>query len=235
MNIVVGLCGDGQRFQSTYHQPKWTIQYRGKTMIEWAVLTSRLPTDNLYFVVRQDHLTPHYLNILQSLGQVITTPTKTPGPAHTALLAKPHLHPHLPFISLNCDQWMNWDPRSFLHAISSTSHHYLLTYYDTSPKASYARTLANTTQVDLVVEKQPISTHATAGIYHWHTTSTFFQDCQQLVNDGITTNGESYIAPIYNYAIARGEQVHIWPLSPGEFFPTGTPHDLNTLLDSNII
>ena len=47
-----------------------------------------------------------------------------------------------------------------------------------------------------------------------------------MIADGVKDNGEYYVAPVYNYSIARGVPVSTYHLANDEFYPVGTPADL---------
>lgn len=236
MNIIFGLCGQGSRFRNAgYTVPKYLIAYHGAPMIYHAVETVKIPGKK-YFVVREDHLQQYKFleKMLLGLGdEIIVCKKETEGAAQSLLLAKDALDHSQPFLSINCDQYLRWNPwrfRDLLTANPNTS--YILTYKETSPKCSYIRK-DSTEKVVEVREKKVISDDATIGVYHWAKTSDFVQDAEQMIADGHKENGEYYVAPVYNYSIARGLIVDNFEVSKKEFWPVGTPDDLRVFLNNN--
>ena len=229
MNIIMGLCGEGSRFASVgYTIPKYLIAYNGKTMLQNSVDSLQIPGD-WYFVVRQDHLDKiDYLeSMLNALGTVIVVPTLTEGAAQTLLSAKDYIRDTAaPMISINCDQYLSWSPNKFINLMETNPDtSYILTYTETDPKCSYVFK-DKFDKVIQVREKKVISNEATIGVYHWAYSTDFFTDCEQMIADQVKENGEYYVAPVYNYSIARGVEVRTYRLSNDEFYPVGTPDDL---------
>lgn len=230
MNIFIGMCGLGSRFvKYGYDLPKYLIVYNGAPMIYHAVNTIKIP-GRIHFIVRKDHLEKYSFleKMLLGLGdEIIVCDYNTGGAAESLLLAKNHVKDHTaPMLSVNCDQYLNWNPIHLLNEMKQNPNvSYILTYKESSPKCSYVR--EHNGLIVEVREKQVISNDATIGYYHWARTSDFFQDAEQMINDGHKENGEYYLAPVYNYSIARGLTVKQWKLAANSFWPVGTPDDLN--------
>ena len=137
-------------------------------------------------------------------------------------------------ISINCDQYLNWSPHKFISLMEKNPDlSYILTYTEHDPKCSYVRKNSAGEVVE-VREKKVISSDATIGVYHWAHTTDFFADCAQMIAHRAKDNGEYYVAPVYNYSIARGVTVSTYHLSRGEFYPVGTPADLAHCMQRNL-
>jgi len=229
MNIFIGMCGLGSRFvKYGYELPKYLIVYNGAPMIYHAVNTIKIP-GRIHFVVRQDHLEKYSFleKLLLGIGDdIIVCNHNTGGAAESLLLAKSYVkNQDDPMLSVNCDQYLDWNPKNLLDDMNSNPEvSYIVTYKETSSKCSYVRE-----KDGLIIEtreKQVISNDATIGYYHWAHTRDFFQDAASMINDEHKENGEYYLAPVYNYTIARGLHVKQWKLGSNEFWPVGTPEDL---------
>jgi dTDP-glucose pyrophosphorylase len=237
MNIIMGLCGEGRRFkQAGYALPKFLIPYNGAPMIYHAMETLNIPGKR-HIVVKEEHLLKFKFLEKMLLGladELIVCRKTTQGAAESLLLSKKYISDHhLPFISLNCDQYMNWNPNNFLKQLTETPEaSYIITYKETSPKCSYVKKDA-TGRVLEVREKKVISDDATIGVYHWAHTSDFFIDAEKMIADKVTENDEYYVGPVYNYSIARKLVVKNYEISADEFWPVGTPDDLHFFLKNN--
>jgi len=229
MNILIGLCGQGSRFkQAGYELPKYLIAYHGAPMIYHSVETIGLK-GRIHFVIRKEHLVQfNFLEkMLLGLGdEIIAIDGNTQGAAESLLYTKPYIKDlDAPMLSVNGDQFMDWKSYQFRDEIQRNPEiSYIVTYNETSPKCSYVRE-ENGVVVE-VREKKVISNDATTGYYHWSHTRDFFQDAEQMIKDNHKENGEFYVAPVYNYSIARGKTVKKFPISNTEFWPVGTPDDL---------
>lgn len=229
MNIIMGLCGEGSRFKNAgYVLPKYLMVYNGAPMIYHAVETIKIP-GKIHFVVREDHLQEHkhLEKLLLGLGdEIIVCKGKTQGAAESLLLTKPYIKDlNAPMLSVNCDQYLNWNPFNLTDQMQREPEtNFVVTYNETSPKCSYVREESGF--VVEVREKRVISNDATIGFYHWAHTRDFFQDAEQMIAEGHKENGEYYVAPVYNYSIQRGLKVKKFAVNNKDFWPVGTPDDL---------
>lgn len=236
MNIVFGLCGEGSRFKlSGFEYPKFLNICHGAPMIYHAVKTVKIP-GKIYFVVRDDYLKnyKHLEKLLLALGdEIVVSKGKTEGAAQSLLLTKPYIkNLEEPFLSVNCDQYLSWDPADLIDKMQKESYsNFIITYKERSPKCSYIREKDGL--VIEVREKKVISNDATIGLYHWAHTRDFFQDAEQMITDNYRENNEFYVAPVYNYSIQRGLVVKKYPINNSEFWPLGTPYDYRTFTLNN--
>jgi dTDP-glucose pyrophosphorylase len=82
--------------------------------------------------------------------------------------------------------------------------------------------------VQEVAEKKQISNNATAGYYYWKKGSDFVKYAEQMIKDNSRTNGEFYVAPVYNWAVRDGKKVGIYMVD--RLYSLGTPEDLQEYL-----
>ena len=229
MNIIYSLCGNGQRFKDKgYNTIKYLIKYGNAPMLYHSVNTLGI-SGNLHFIVRDIHLKEYKFleKFLLDLGGKITICYKeTSGAAESLLLCENDIeNKDLPFISVNSDQYMNWNAKPFIKKlIENPDTSYTLTFQSTDPKCSYVRLLND--KIVEVREKLVISNQATVGVYHWKTSKDFFIDAKQMINDNVRDNNEFYVAPVYNFSIKRGLVVKPYEINPDNFMPVGTPYDL---------
>ena len=106
-----------------------------------------------------------------------------------------------------------------------------MTFPANHPKWSYAR-VDPAGLVREVAEKQPISKHATTGVYLFRRGRDFVRAARRMVERDFRVQGEFYTAPVYNDLIAEGARVGIYEIAPeGEgMFGMGTPEDLEAFL-----
>lgn len=234
MNIFFGMCGNGLRFKNVgYDIPKYLISFNGAPMIFHAVNTLKIP-GKIHFIVKTEHLQKYkYLEkMLLELGsEIIPCDTDTRGAAETLLLSKKYITDiDSPFLSVNCDQYLNWSPNAFIDLLQKNPNiSYIPVVNETSKNFSYVRSDNNDNVIE-VREKTVISNHATVGIYHWISTRDFFTDAEYLIHNNMRENDEFYIAPIYNISISRGLKVQKYLIKNDEFWSVGTPEDLSRFL-----
>ena len=233
INVIVLLAGEGKRFKdANYVLPKPLIPVNGKPMITRAI--ESLGIDGRYcFVVRKDE---HLSQTLDAINLVVTDPIivevdkTTEGAAASALLLEHLIDSDSELIIVNCDQIMNWESE---HAIKCMRKYdgALVTIKSTDPKHSFARVEDNL--VEEVVEKNPISDCALTGIHYWSRAGYFFNSAKRMIQNDNRTNNEFYVGPTYNYLIDDGLDIGCYEITDNEFFPVGTPNDLERYLNES--
>jgi HAD superfamily hydrolase (TIGR01509 family) len=246
VNIVIPMAGFGSRFsRAGYKDPKPFIPVFGKPMIQW-VIENMLPKKEVYghkildplikptfhFIAQKAHLEQYSLpKICDALkiDYTITTVEKvTEGSACTLLLAKNYIDTNTPMVSVNSDQWLDWNPNEFYRALLNPTYDGCISVFsqtDSSDlKWSYSAINAETSLVTHVAEKEYIAPWATTGIYGWARGSDFIKYAMKMIEKDIRINGEFYTCPIYNEAIADAAKIRnilckkLWGL--------GVPKDL---------
>jgi dTDP-glucose pyrophosphorylase len=184
---------------------------------------------DLYFIAREEHLLKYkFLEkfLLDLGGDIIVCYNETRGAAESLLLSKGQIKDNSkPMISVNSDQYMNWNSKPFVEELNRNPNtSYIVTFNNNDPKCSYVR--IENGKVSEVREKKVISNIATVGIYHWKTTEDFYIDAEEMIRRDIRDNNEFYVAPVYNLSIERGLDVNVFNIGKTEFLPVGTPNDL---------
>ena len=106
----------------------------------------------------------------------------------------------------------------------------ILTFSSTHPKWSYAKTNEEGDVIE-VAEKNPISNHATVGVYFWTKGSDYVSSAEQMINKNIRVNNEFYVCPVYNEAILNNKKIVISKVE--EMQGLGTPEDLDDFIRNN--
>jgi dTDP-glucose pyrophosphorylase len=80
-----------------------------------------------------------------------------------------------------------------------------------------------------VQEKEPISNHALTGLYTFKTVHDFVETYKFHTDNELTTKGEYYIAPMYNYLIQKGKKYRLDKAE--KHYILGTPNEYAAFLD----
>ena len=226
MNIVIPASGRGQRFKDAgYILPKPLIDVAGKPMLS-RVVANVMPHGEHRVVAAVAPGTPEMFDVQQ-----VVMPWVTDGAARTAVVAihLAQLPLHDPLLIANSDQLLDWEVQDFLNHVEPFDGGIVVFQSDMNPKWSYVQTRGR--RVLKVVEKQPISDLATAGIYYWARTADFLTAAQTMIGWDDRHNNEFYVAPTYNYLIHAGMNIQTYQVNPRCMHGLGTPEDLRTYLD----
>jgi len=236
LNIVIPMAGEGSRFKNAgFKLPKPLIDVDHKPMIN--VVTDSLNLDaNYTFLVRRQHLEeyPVYtiLNLIKPASKIVEVKTLTEGAACTILLAKHIVDNDQPLMIVNSDQFVDWDYAKFMQKLElMNADAGILTFKASESKWSYALTNEETGFVTKVAEKVCISEDATCGVYYWRRGSDFCHYAQQMIDKNVRVNGEFYVCPVFNEAIADGKKVITFEAKIMKGL--GTPEDLEVYINDS--
>jgi len=243
-NLVVPMAGAGSRFRAKgYANPKPLIDVNGTPMFAMAV--DNLIKDfevnplSITFIIDIAHDRKFDISetILDYYGKshnvnIIALSKRTEGAAMTVRAAAAYLPPNEPVIIMNCDQYVEPIPVDTykLEGFMASRDAGMLVFHQPKPdpKWSYASVVDG--KVKHVAEKDPISEHATVGIYYWSKASIMFNSIDEMIVADDRTNGEFYLCPAFNYTIDAGFGVGIHAVAA--MHSLGTPEDLEKYLAS---
>lgn len=236
LNVLVPMAGAGSRFEKMgYTFPKPLIDVNGKPMIQ--VVVENLNIDaNFIYIVQKSHREKYNLDTLLNLitpnCKIVEVDGLTEGSACTSLLAKELINNDNPLISMNSDQYIEWDSSEFMYKMNeSDCDAGILTFKATHPKWSFVK-INELGYVTEVAEKNPISDIATVGIYFWKKGSDYVKYAEQMISKNIRVNNEFYICPVFNEAVIDNKKIKIFNVD--EMWGIGTPEDLNYFLEKKL-
>jgi len=230
MNIVVPMAGAGSRFEKAgYSFPKPLIEVKGQPMI--AKVVENLDLQGTYiFLVQKAHYQQYNLESLLKMiapgCKIVQIDGVTEGAACTVLKAKEFIDNDEQLIIANSDQWIKWNSFETISSFNDADGG-ILTFKSVHPKHSFAKVDGHG-YVTEVAEKNPISSDATVGIYHWKRGSDWVKYAEQMIEKNIRTNNEFYVCPVYNEAIQAGLKIKAGLVD--EMWGMGTPEELNNFL-----
>ena len=232
MNIVIPMAGRGSRLAGNPGGlPKPLIEVHGRPLWSWAV--NCLPLNSarrIIFVCLGSHIDDYgvdraILKELDGLPVVIHRIDEvTDGQLRTVVTAREHFSVTNPLVVFNADTWFVHDQNEFL-ARAQQADGLLGVSSMAGDRWSFVRIDEDEAVVE-VVEKRRISDHVCTGLYQFADTSKFLEDADAMFAADERTNGEFFVAPIYQRMIERGERVQIMPAE--RFLPIGTTDELES-------
>ena len=234
-NILIPMAGRGSRFEEQgYTDKKPFIDVNGKPMIHRVIKNLGMEFDKEYLFIliclQEDYDKYDFTEFEKVIGHnsydVVILDDVTEGAAQTVLTAKHLINDDTPLMTMNSDQLVDWN----VEEMFERAQHYdalIPCFYGEGNAWSYARTLDNG-YVQEVAEKKQISNNATAGYYYWKKGSDFVKYAEQMIKDNSRTNGEFYVAPVYNWAVRDGKRIGVFMVD--KCYSLGTPEDLQEYL-----
>jgi beta-phosphoglucomutase-like phosphatase (HAD superfamily)/dTDP-glucose pyrophosphorylase len=227
INVLIPMAGEGSRFtEAGYAIPKPLIEIHGKSMIN--LVYDSIDLDAHYiFIAKSEHI--EEFNLQKHISEfckdftIIAQDNKLDGAALSSLLAKDLINNDSHLIIANSDQYVRWNSKKELDSwIQSGIDGSVLTFLSNENKWSYAE--IKDYFVNQVHEKIVVGQEATCGIYYWKSGSDFVKYAEMMIEKGIKTNNEFYVAPVYNQAIGDGKIISYSRVK--EMRGLGTPEDL---------
>jgi NDP-sugar pyrophosphorylase family protein len=231
MNIVIPMAGRGKRFaECGFKEPKPLIPVLGRPMYSWAIDGLPLDTSSrLIFVCLRDHLECSSLEAdirhryVQYDPRIISLDQVTEGQACTVLTAREQIDTDDDLLIFNADTYC---PTTLTHALASFGSAVggvLDVFRGLGDHWSFAR--ADTEgRVLETAEKRRISEWATTGLYYFRKGRDYVCHADSMIRAGERSNGEFYVAPVYNRLIAAGADIRINPVD--RIWVLGTPDEL---------
>lgn len=232
MIVVIPMAGRGSRFAEVgFEDAKPLIDVRGRPMYSWAV--DSLPiqlVQRLVFVCLQEHLDRCDLqeDIESRYGElnpvIVAVEEVTDGQACTVLLARDYIDNDTPLMIYNADTYCRNSLAKSLSELQKTSDGVISVFRADGDRWSFARTDANQRVIE-TAEKRRISEWACTGLYHFSRGRDFVRHADAMIVEDDRSNGEFYVAPVYNRLIAEGANIQmdfaedVWVL--------GTPDELD--------
>lgn len=147
----------------------------------------------------------------------------TEGQACTALEARELIDTDEPLLIYNADTFCRTSLERTLPEMNGSVDGLIGVFQGEGDKWSFARA-DETGRVVETAEKRRISEWATTGLYHFARGRDFVRYADTMIRDDDRTNGEFYIAPVYNRLIAEGANIRLDVAD--EVWVLGTPEDL---------
>ncbi len=236
LNIVITMAGAGSRFvKAGFKLPKPLIPLFDEIPM-YRYSTNSLPlhlANRLIFVIQKGEYAGQLKEDIERNysgfdTRIVEVEGLTRGQAETLLLAQKDLNHALPTLVHNADSAIDVNETHLLAAFKKADG-VLVTFEATSDRYSFAHVNEHG-MVDLIREKQAISTHASTGTYYFKSTVQMLGLITKALEDNALENGEFYIAPLYNRMIEAGQCVKI--CSVNNYYCYGTPEELNHFLSN---
>ena len=204
--------------------PLFLAEIDGKLVIEWiAEGLEQLDDTSVVFAFREEDVRRMHLDSiarqLVSDAEVIKVSGETSGAPCTALLAVDRLDPDDELLIANVSDVVDVDLRPVVQDFRERGADAGTVIFDSlHPRYSYVR-MDDDGRVVEAAEKNPISRHATAGIYWFRRAADFVDAAQSMILKDAKVNGTFYISLTLNEMVLRGKDIRCHAIAPEHYHP----------------
>lgn len=237
LNIVIPMAGRGSRFaEAGYKNPKPLIDIYGHPMIEYVTKNITPKCEHRFiYICQEEHLVKFHLDDeLKKMSpdcEIVTIDHITEGAACTVLLAEKYINNQDALMIANSDQYVDCNIDQYLEKLGNDDG-LIMTMPADDPKWSFIK-YDEDGYVQMVREKEVISSEATVGIYNYKHGSDFVKYAHQMIDKNIRVNNEFYVAPVYNEMIADRKKI-VFENVGKSMYGLGIPSDLNYFMEQQI-
>ena len=241
MNIIIAMAGLSSRFsEAGYNLPKYMLYAGEKSMFNIAVRSFEkyFQSANFTFIARNIFDTERFIiEELKLLGinnfQIIILTKPTKGQAESVKLGieKSNIRNADPIIIFNIDTFrLNYSYPKNIERWDG----YLEVFKGSGTNWSFARTESSkSTKVIETAEKNEISDNCSTGLYYFKKAQDFLNAYNSFKNTG-NDQKELYVAPLYNYLIENGKEIHIEIIKFENVIFCGVPSEYLAFLKTSI-
>ena len=223
--LLVPMAGMGQRFvDKGYTTPKQFLDVGGRTMIEWSFKSFDWEDCDIVFIIRKDDNYDVEGNLKRIFGndiKIVIADKLTDGTVSSCLLAKEYINKDVPLGITTLDVF--FQPKFMLNKVRDGIDGCLLTIETDNPGYSYSQVVDG--YVVRTAEKKIISKYGNVGYYYFNKGFEFVKYAEKMIENDIRTNGEFYVAPLYNLFIEDGAKITTIPIEMQ--YHMGTPEEMD--------
>ncbi|MGL5471484.1 MAG: glycosyltransferase family 2 protein [Shewanella sp.] len=238
--IVIPMAGLSSRFfKAGFDKPKYMLEAHGKSLFQHAVnsFQHHFQSEHFLFIVRDiQHTVDFVKQQAQALGiqsfSVKLLNQETRGQAETVFIGiKDEINTKQPLTIFNIDTFR---PNFTFPNELNDWDGYLEVFDGQGDNWSFVRPKSETsTQAIETAEKRPISQLCCTGLYYFASLQDYCDAYQHYLAlpQEQWEKGELYVAPLYNYLIQKGKQIHYHLIDQGDVIFCGVPDEYYAFLN----
>ncbi len=232
INILVLAAGHPAFETHDGGYPLCLTEFDGVALIERLVAnTSGIKNARYTFALRDADVERYHLDRVAALlapgSTVVRVPNVTRGSACTALLAASQFDVRQEVLVISANELVDID---LCEAIADFRERGLdagtLSFRSIHPRYSYVR-LDDSGYVVEAAQQNPITHHATAGVFWFARAGELVEAIKNLVRKEASLAGSYYIAPTFNELILKQRRIGIREIDPRSYHPLKTERQIH--------
>lgn len=221
-------------FNAGYTKPKYMLDLNGETVFEHSLssFSQYFKNEDFLFIVRSDFGTPEFVELMATkLGivsfRVVTLDFDTRGQAETVALGLQQIDYQGSITIFNIDTF-----RPGFSYPEQLCEGYLEVFIGDGDNWSFVKPCPyNSNRAIETAEKVAISNLCCTGLYYFATVDDFMYSYNEQISlpKEAWPKGELYVAPLYNFLIAKGELVKYNLIDKKDVIFCGVPSEYESL------
>lgn len=234
MKIVVLILAAGHNGfdNSDGGYPLCLSEFDGVSLIERIITnTTKIPNIEYIFALLEREIKSYHLDravkLLAPNAKVASIPDGTMGSACTALLGASQLNSDDSLLIVSANELVDLDlaapVKQFIDCNLDAG---TLIFRSIHPRYSYV-TLNNLGLVSQAAQKNPISHHATAGVFWFRRAGDYIEAAKNMISKCAAVDGKFYVAPTFNELILKQKRIGVFEIANEKYHPIKTEWQLH--------
>lgn len=233
-NILILAAGQGAINSPSADYPLCLSEINGFSLLEKIIgNTQSIAPAKYYFALLQKEVEHFHLDKIVSLlthdPKIVMVPEATKGAACTALLAASQIDLDGELLIISANELVDCDLSKVIKDFRARDLHAgTLTFRSIHPRYSYVKLDKNEHVVE-ATQQNPISHHATVGIFWFKRVGDFIQSAKDTIRKNAVISDRFYLAPIFNEMILKGRKIGIHRIENDKYLPFKTDQQIRQL------
>lgn len=217
--------------------PVFLAEIDGKLVLEWiAEGLAQLDSTAAIFMFRRDDVRRYHLDSIAPQivpnARVVAVGRNTAGAPCTALLAIDLLDPEEELLLANVSDLVDTDLRTVVQDFRDRGADAGTVVFESlHPRYSYMR-LDDDGRVIEAAEKNPISRHASAGVYWFRRAGDFIDAAKAMIEKDASVHGVFYLSLTFNELVLRGKDIRVHSIAADHYRPFKTNQQSKSFEDN---
>lgn len=232
MNILILAAGHPEFDARDGSYPLCLTEIEGVPLIDRIVQAcAQLAPTRMVFALRKADVNRYHLDNVVGLvapgAAVIQVEGDTPGAACTALLAAQYIDNDAELLVLGANELVDTDLRQLVQDFRARALDAgTVVFNSIHPRYSYVRVGAGGLVTE-ATEKNPISKHASAGLYWFARGCELVAAIKNMIRKDAHVDGLFYICPAFNEMILAGARIGVAPIEARQYHPLKSERQLH--------
>lgn len=235
MNVVIPLCGKGERFaKKGFKETKALIKVLGKEIIRYVIDSLKLSSEDKLYIIINDRIEATGITKHLQDATIINIHKETSGAAETILCG---LEAHRLSGSILLVDGDNFYSSDIISLIKKNIDKNQVVCFETdgteNPVFSYIQ--VDGENIIAIKEKEKISRFANTGAYYFAEVDTLYNTCKYIREHSKTDKGEPYISCVIDEMLRKEIPFYKTQIHQSTYFSLGTPEQVDTYIKNTHI